>query len=233
MSNAASLSLPTSPLLAGLSESDLETLRQMLRPVTVAKGEAVFRAGERHDALYIVQSGQISIVQKCQTGQAEDTLVRTAGPGDLLGELPVLDGTSRAATTAQAAEDSTLLTLSRDSIAAYMQGRIDAVLRVMRMLEAGLQQAAVSKDLAPADNDAQRLANVLLFLAERDGRIDSGLVTSALRVKDVAMSIGASEEWVSGVLDDWSCQGIIGLTGGRRLLLHDVDALKALARRED
>ena len=88
MSNAASLSLPTSPLLAGLPESDLETLRQMLRPLSVAKGDAVYRAGEQLNTLYIVQSGQISVIMKCQTGQSEDTLVRTAGPGDLLGELP-------------------------------------------------------------------------------------------------------------------------------------------------
>ncbi len=233
MSNAASLSLPTSPLLAGLPESDLETLRQMLRPLSVAKGDAVYRAGEQLNTLYIVQSGQISVIMKCQTGQSEDTLVRTAGPGDLLGELPSMGDSQRAATTAQAAKDSTLLVLSRDSIADYMQGQIDTVLRVMRTLEAGLQQATPDGAPTPIDTNTQRLANVLLFLAERDGRIDSGLVTSALRVKDVAMSIGASEEWVSGVLHDWSCQGIIGLTGGRRLLLHDVNELKALAKRED
>ncbi|HML23583.1 MAG TPA: Crp/Fnr family transcriptional regulator [Aggregatilinea sp.] len=233
MSNAASLSLPTSPALAGLSESDLDILRRMLRSVTVTKGDAVYRAGEPLNTLYIVQSGQINIVLKCQTGQGDDTVVRTAGPGDLLGDLPSSGDASRAVTSAQALEDSTLLALSREAIEGYLHGQIDAVLRLTRTLEAGLSLSAPEETAAPVDNNVQRLANVLLFLAERDGRIDSGLVTSALRVKDVAMSIGADEEWVSGVLHDWSCQGIIGLTGGRRFLLHDVDALKALAKRED
>ncbi|WP_119065462.1 Crp/Fnr family transcriptional regulator [Aggregatilinea lenta] len=233
MTNAASLSLPSSPLLSGLSESDVELLRQMLRPVTVAKGEAVYRAGEPLSTLYIVQSGQVNVLLKCQTGETEDTVVRTANPCDLLGELPSMaEDAPRATATAQAVKDSTLLALSRESIGAYLQSQVESLLRVLRTLDAGAQQIA-DEAPAPVANNIQRLANVMLFLAERDGRIDSGLVTSALRIKDVAMSIGASEEWVAGVLHDWSCQGIIGLTGGRRFLLHDVNALKALANRED
>jgi hypothetical protein len=34
-------------------------------------------------------------------------------------------------------------------------------------------------------------------------------------------------------LAEWSRDGIIGMTGPRRLLLHDVAALKALCYRED
>jgi CRP-like cAMP-binding protein len=90
----------------------------------------------------------------------------------------------------------------------------------------------LQNEVVTVSSSATRLAHTLLFLAEKDGRIEPGLVTNTLNKKDIAAAIGTSEEWVEQMLAEWAREGIIGITGSRRLLLHDVEALRALSQRD-
>jgi len=101
----------------------------------------------------------------------------------------------------------------------------------MANMSARLRQTGLQTESLSASDSQARLAQAILFLAERDGEVTAGLATSVLNKKDIAATIGTSEEWVNRTLSDWSRDGIIGITGGRRLLLHDVDALRALSGR--
>lgn len=232
MSGANPIDLSTVPLFADLSDAERAAAAAMLRPVAVPAGEVIYHAGEPGGMLYVIASGEVAISLKCGTGQAEDALLRTARAGDAFGEWPGAHGASHSA-TAEAVRDSELLALDRAGIERWIQGQVEIALRLIDHLSANVPADSPQAPPTVAPDSVQRLANVLLFLAERDGRIDAGLVTSALRIKDVAVAIGASEEWVSGMLHEWSCNGLIGMTGTRRLLLHDVAALKALAKRDD
>lgn len=61
--------------------------------VTVPAGEALFRAGEdpAGGVMYVVMQGSVDIL-------VGDTVVETAGPGALLGEMGLIDPAKRSAT---------------------------------------------------------------------------------------------------------------------------------------
>ncbi|MDA1102402.1 MAG: cyclic nucleotide-binding domain-containing protein [Gemmatimonadetes bacterium] len=73
----------------------------------VQKGEVVFEQGDEGDAFYMVVSGSILISRGA-------TSLATLGPREGFGEMAILDKESRSA-SATAVEDTTLLSLDRDS----------------------------------------------------------------------------------------------------------------------
>ncbi len=162
----------------------------------------------------------------------QDVLLDIVGQGQVIGELSLLDGKPRSASV-QALEESHLLALDREPFMAYLHQSAETAIRLLIHLVEMLRQRVLETETSNEINSQARLAHTLLFLAERDGRIEPGVVTSTLRKKTLAAATGASEEWVSQMLNDWCREGVIGMTGTRRLLLHDVDALRALCGLEE
>jgi diguanylate cyclase len=80
--------------------------------VALAAGEVVFREGDAPTTAFLIESGQVEI-----TTERDGAVVRlaTLGPGDLLGEMAVIDAAARTA-TAIAAGPCTLMAIDRAAI---------------------------------------------------------------------------------------------------------------------
>ena len=76
------------------------------------RGEVIFHAGDPGDALFIIVSGEVKISLPSESGD-EAILVRLQ-PGDVFGELALLDGAPRSATaTALGAVETVVLPRDR------------------------------------------------------------------------------------------------------------------------
>lgn len=87
--------------------ADLAGIAALTDVVHMQKGEVVFEQGDEGDAFYIVVRGAILISRGTIT-------LATLGPREGFGEMSILDNEPRSA-SATAAEDTTLLSLDRDS----------------------------------------------------------------------------------------------------------------------
>ena len=112
--------LATVPLLEGIPEAKLEELAGILRHREVAAGEVLWREGEEAEAMLLIVDGRISVSLRLPGDRAVE--VTTVGPGEVLGEVPLLDGGQHSA-TARVIEPTSLLSLSRADFAALVSGR--------------------------------------------------------------------------------------------------------------
>jgi len=87
--------------------SELAGIAALTQVVHVQRGEVIFSQGEEGDAFYTVVHGAVHITR-------DTTRLATLGPREGFGEMAILDKESRSA-SATAAEDTTLLSLDRDS----------------------------------------------------------------------------------------------------------------------
>jgi len=218
------------PLFRELPPDALGPVCDQARRFTLKQGELLFQKGDPGNAMFIIESGSLRVYT---LGEAErQVLLDVLGPGDVLGELALLDGRPRTA-YAQAETDCEIVALDRDPFLAYLREHPETAIALLSTLSARLRQTVIQAESTVAHGSASRLAHVILFLADRDGEPVQGLVTSRLNRKDIAAAIGTSEEWVMQALTEWSRDGIIGMTGPRRLILHDVEALRAIAERKE
>jgi diguanylate cyclase len=101
---------------------------------TVTPGEVIFRAGDPADCAYIITAGHIEIqvggdVKGSQAESGAPHCIAVVGPGQLLGEMAIIDNAPRSA-TAIAREAGLLTVFDRRQLAARLEAA-DPILRLL------------------------------------------------------------------------------------------------------
>lgn len=123
------------PLFAGLSDDDLDQLCSMAAQVNIRAGEVLLTEGGMGDALYVPLDGVFEITMR---SLGHDMVIAKRGPGDMLGEISLLEGTPHSASV-RAATDSQLLRVSRQDFEQLLGRSSTAALAVLRTITARLR----------------------------------------------------------------------------------------------
>ena len=123
------------PLFAGLSDEDLDHLYNMAEPMNLRAGEVLMEEGSPGDALYVILDGTVEVTKR---SQQRDLVIASRGPGEILGEISVLEQTPRTATL-RAATDLRLLKISREAFEQLLNRSGTAALAVLRTISARLR----------------------------------------------------------------------------------------------
>jgi SulP family sulfate permease len=93
----------------------IPALMKVLKRVVVDKGQAVFRQGDRSDAMYFVESGRLDVELELEGGKL--LRLKKVGPGAVFGEMGIYTLAPRSATV-RAAEKCVLYMMTMDKLAA-------------------------------------------------------------------------------------------------------------------
>ena len=109
--------LATVPLLEGRDEADLAELARVLRRRTVEKGEFLMRQGAEARELMFIVDGAVSASLHVAGDRTVE--IGTAGPGEVVGEIGLLDGGGHTMSV-RVTEAATVLALGRMDFAALL-----------------------------------------------------------------------------------------------------------------
>jgi CRP/FNR family transcriptional regulator, cyclic AMP receptor protein len=123
--------LATVSLLEGREEADLIELARVTRRRTVEEGEVLWRQGDDARELVFVVDGAVSASLHLPGDRTVE--IGTAGPGDVVGEIGLLDGEGHTM-SARVTETATLLALGRAELAALLARRDPSAFRLKRGL---------------------------------------------------------------------------------------------------
>jgi signal transduction histidine kinase len=123
------------PLFAGLSDEDLSRLCDMAETVTVRAGEVLMEEGSLGDALFVILDGSFEITKRARE---RDLWIANRGPGEMLGELSVLEETPRSATV-RAATDCHLVKICRADFQQLLTKSSTAAVAMLRTVTARLR----------------------------------------------------------------------------------------------
>jgi len=214
------------PMFAEMDDAELASLARDLKRRSYTAGEALFYQGDTGKAVYIVESGTVRIYVHAEDGQ--EVSVVLYGPGDLFGEMSLLDQMPRSA-TAEALEDTVLWMMSGEDFYRHLHTSHQLALNVMLTLSTRLRETNESiKSLASLDV-TRRIAKKLLSLALRQGEeTDQGfLIKSRLTQGALASLISASRESTNRALKALQRKGLIDMQDGHIVLLK-LDELSSL-----
>jgi CRP-like cAMP-binding protein len=126
-----------SDLFSQLSPAELSAAAHYFSVSKIAQDEIVFGEGDVGAFMCIVHSGRISVIK---INLYDDVVeVATLGPGRAFGEMAVLDGEHRSA-TCKAAEDSILLTLSKEALDKMLEEHPRIGARIIRAIAVSLSR---------------------------------------------------------------------------------------------
>ncbi len=136
--------LATVPLLDGMPEAELAEVARVARRRELAAGEVLWRQGDEAKAMVLIVDGRVSVSLRLPGDRTVE--ISTMGQGEVLGEVPLLDGGQHSA-TASVIEPATLLSLSRADFAALVSRRHPTAFALKRRI-AGVACARLRLQLA-------------------------------------------------------------------------------------
>ncbi|MCC7007886.1 MAG: Crp/Fnr family transcriptional regulator [Acidobacteria bacterium] len=216
-----------SRLFEGVADAERAAWLQASSVRDCARGEAVARQGEPADALFLVVSGMLKILQL--TPEGAEVLVRFVGPGEPFGGVVAIDGASYPV-TAVAVDRTRLRAWPTPTLRRLLAGTPQVRVNIMREMATHMTDAMTRvQELATARVGA-RIASALLRLVRQSGRptSDGLLLPFPLTRQELAQLSGTTLYTVSRTLSRWQQQGVLRTTG-RRLLISRAAALEALA----
>src|SRR3981081_3795980 len=133
MSKAAEFAviLKMNPMFSDLGADELARISGLCHTQQLGVGELLFQKGDNGDALFGIRRGQIRI----ETGTADGNrlTLNFMGPGDLFGEVAVLDGQRRTA-DATAGEATELFVLRREDFLAHLEREPKVAIKIIMLL---------------------------------------------------------------------------------------------------
>jgi CRP/FNR family cyclic AMP-dependent transcriptional regulator len=124
--------------LRELNQEEKAALAGQIELLRYFAGQAVFNYGDPGHAMYIVRSGEVEIFVK--NDQGEKIVLETSRPGDIFGEVALLDGGTRTAWVV-ALSDVELLRLDREHFETYVRQFTPAALNLLSVAARRLRRS--------------------------------------------------------------------------------------------
>lgn len=204
----------------------------------VEEGHTLMAADTSGDMVYIVAEGSVKIYAASDFDEGE-MLLGLRGPGEVLGEMSVLDGLKRSATVITQ-EPTILFSLTHADFWEILWEMPPVPYNLVRSLTQRTR-VLTSQVQAFSSLDVQgRLARQLLTLAQEYGQPypDEGenarLIPFQLKQKEIAAMIGATREQVNQFLSSWRRRGFIARDRVRsaHIVVCDEEALRKFYQRK-
>jgi CRP/FNR family cyclic AMP-dependent transcriptional regulator len=211
--------------------SDLNIRRKaQLRQAAVLhdfkKGQFIYMPGDPTDTVYIVAEGNIKTSKISESGK--ELTLSYNGPGDMFGELAVLEERPRR-TAAIALSESKVWAIPSDELmqialsASAFALRLGTIIGQRRRELENRMENLVFRDVP------ERLAHQLVLLADKHGVEKNGRIEITFRISQLELAnlIGATRETTSTAINELKRLGILD-TSHRKIVIKDYKALKDL-----
>jgi CRP/FNR family transcriptional regulator, cyclic AMP receptor protein len=206
------------PLFADLEEGELERFSRVAVPRSYPDNTRVFHEGDHSDACYIVRSGSFRVTREHSDGRA--ITLANLGPGDIFGELAMLDGEVRSASV-EAIGDGELLALPASDVRALLGRNPEITVKLVGALARRLRLANERISRQSFQTVPSRVAGVLSQLVAEEAPTNPGAgVTIRMNQADLAQLAGTSRESVSRFLAELERAGVVRSGRGRVTILE-------------
>lgn len=217
--------LAQSELFDGASPTNFEPLARLALTRHYQRGDLIFGAGDRADAMYLVLAGEVVVSRVGPDG--EEYVVEVFVAGEVMGPLHFFELSPIRMLDARAADKTSCWIVSRQDFMRLLDSNSKLMLLMLRTYSRWI----VQRDLQDADSSFRNLtgqvASKLLHLADRYGEPAEKGVRIRLRVTETTLAnmIGASRENVSRAVAQLQRAGDIRRERGH-LVLPQPDQLR-------
>lgn len=210
------------PMFQHTAPAALEAIARTAMMRLVRRHAYVVLAGNTTDFVYFVQSGSLNVMIGDDDGR--EAILSMLGPGEMFGEMGVLDDSVRSATVV-AVTPCVLIMLTKSDFRRYLRENFDMALYVMRKLAQRLRTADRRIESLALLDVGGRVARLLHDISEPCD--EHGLITRRVTKQEIAKMVGASREMVSRVLKDMQARDLIDEEDGR-YILREIGPVHAL-----
>jgi CRP/FNR family transcriptional regulator, cyclic AMP receptor protein len=214
-------------IFQGLSEEELAHLSLLAQTKVYKPRETIVEKGDAATELFVLLRGRAKVGTPGADGS--HAAINVMGPGEVFGEVAILDGRPRSATVTTL-EECEMAIVDKAAFNDLLAASPTIAVKLLNVLAGRVRELTTRiEDRAFLDVPA-RLAKQLLWLARNHGVEDGSAVRIDLRLsqQELGELIGATRESVNKQVREWTRSGI--LKQERDCIeIFDLEALGAIA----
>jgi CRP-like cAMP-binding protein len=214
-------------IFQGLAAEELSHLAAAARTRVYKPRETIVEKGDAARQLYVLLRGRAKVVTRGADGS--DTGLNVMGPGEVFGEIGILDGQPRSATVSTL-EECEMAVLDVEAFRDFLAAHPSVGIKLLAVLAGRVRDLTTRLEDRAFLEVPARLAKQLLWLAENHGeRSGSGAhIELRLSQQELGDLIGATRESVNKYLSEWTRNGVLR-QARERMEIFDLEALRAIA----
>jgi len=212
------------PYFCDLAPEALDQLCRYAKHTVLKRGTTLFAKDDPGNSLYVVISGSVKISISSPDGR--NAILNFAGPGELFGEMALLDGHPRSA-DATANTNCEIFVIDRRDFLPFLSSQPTLAMKFIKLLCARVRQTSDQVEQLILQDLPGRLASALLGLTERR-KLDAERSTITITQQEIGEMVGMTRESINKQLRAWALRGWVRLEHGAIEVL-DAAALRELA----
>ena len=212
------------PMFRDLEPEALDQLCHYAKHTVPKRGATIFAKDDPGNSLYAVISGAVKISISSPDGR--NAILNLIGPGELFGEIAVLDGQTRSA-DATANTNCEIFVIDRRDFLPFVRSQPTLAMKFIYVLCARLRWTSEQVEQVILQDLPGRLASALLGLTEKRNP-DPESRTIAITQQEISEMVGMTRESINKQLRAWALRNLVRLEHGAIVVL-DALALRELA----
>ena len=203
------------PYFADLEPEAFEQLCRYAKHATMKRGATIASKGDPGTSLFAVISGTVKISVSSPDGR--NAILNLIGPGEIFGEVALLDGQSRSA-DATTNTNCELFIIDRRDFIPFVRSQPALAMKFIELLCARLRTTSDQVEQVILQNLPGRLASALLRLTEKHKAAQGGR-TIAITQQEISEMVGMTRESINKQLRAWAARDWVRLEHGAIVVL--------------
>jgi CRP/FNR family cyclic AMP-dependent transcriptional regulator len=204
------------PYFADLEPDAFDQLCRYAKHATMKRGATIASKGDPGTSLFAVISGTVKISVSSPDGR--NAILNLIGPGEIFGEVAVLDGLSRSADVS-ANTNCELFIIDRRDFIPFVRSQPALAMKFIELLCTRLRWTSDQVEQVILQNLPGRLASALLRLTERHKEAQGGR-TIAITQQEISEMVGMTRESINKQLRAWAAREWVRLEHGAIVVLR-------------
>jgi CRP/FNR family cyclic AMP-dependent transcriptional regulator len=203
------------PYFADLEPDAFDQLCRYAKHTTLKRGATIASKGDPGTSLFAVISGTVKISVSSPDGR--NAILNLIGPGEIFGEVALLDGLSRTA-DAIANTNCELFIIDRRDFIPFVRSQPALAMKFIELLCTRLRWTSDQVEQVILQDLPGRLASALLRLTERHKAAQGGR-TIAITQQEISEMVGMTRESINKQLRAWAARDWVRLEHGAIVVL--------------
>jgi len=176
------------------------------------KGQTLYLQGNPGFGVYCINSGKVKITKMGNDGK--ETIIRIAGPGDVLGHYNLFTEDSHSH-TATVLEEASICFVDKKFFTKFVEMQPTVTLNIIKKMSQEISASENRNAAMSQKNVRERLAELLLELKQSYGINENGRYRLDIRLtrEEIASMVGTANETVIRFISEFKDEGLIQQEG--------------------
>jgi CRP/FNR family cyclic AMP-dependent transcriptional regulator len=204
------------PIFCDLDPEAFDQLCRYAKHSTLKRGATICSKGDPGNSMIAVITGTVKISITSAGGRS--AILNLIGPGEIFGEMSVLDGQPRSA-DATANTNCEIFVIDRREFLPFLRGQPALAMKFIELLCTRIRWTSDQVEQVILQNLPGRLASALIRLTEKHKLSPAGR-TIAITQQEISEMVGMTRESINKQLRAWAARKWVRLEHGAIIVLN-------------